>query len=234
MLQSWRCGRHNERIETAKQLKTKTRSTREVQFNYIHNVFFSICYFFIFYPNEKDPLVKSGPSALSSPLTDSSLGLVAVDEVNAAQYLTSNWRYKIPSPISSLTRSCPRLLWLIWNCNRWTDTGIRTEPPFVFSCTSQAQANAEAPGTGPSPARAIALCRVFPHIASLNLERSSQAHWSRLDHGINKSSRVTENRYLLYQNISLLELTVVFQFIPWAYFLCSERLPALHVRPQSL
>lgn len=82
--------RHNERIETAKQLKTKTRSTREVQFNYIHNVFFSICYFFIFYPNVKDPLVKSGPSALSSPLTDSSLGLVAVDEVNAAQYLTSN------------------------------------------------------------------------------------------------------------------------------------------------
>lgn len=61
------------------------RSTREVQFNYIHNVLFSICYFFIFYHNVKDPLAKSGLSDLRSLLRNNSLSLVAEGEVNATQ-----------------------------------------------------------------------------------------------------------------------------------------------------
>lgn len=163
------------------------RSTREVQFNYIHNVLLSICYFFIFYHNVKDLLVKSGPSDLSSLLINSSLWLVAKDEVNAAQYLILKWRYKTPSRISSLTWSCPQLLWLIWNCNRWTDTWILTELSFIFSCISQTREKTESPRTGPDPGCTISFCRVFSHVTSLNLETRTQANWSRLDHGINNS-----------------------------------------------
>jgi len=102
ILQSWRTGRHNERTETAtKHLKTKVRSTREMKCNYIYNVLFSICYFFIFCHNMKDPLIKSGLSDLSSFLINSSLWLVAEDKVNTARYFILKLKYKTSSRTSS-------------------------------------------------------------------------------------------------------------------------------------